>query len=285
MDCGTRRQARAASGRGQQFFGQYAAPGGNRLTFAHAYIGGCPLEKHVALAEIFEKDPQDPKGRPYAGKTSLRDLLQKDEWEYVTIQQASIKSFELDSYRPWARQLYDYIKRYAPQAEVLVHQTWAYREDDVLFQGGEFSADLMHQRLTEAYHTIANELGCRVIPVGDAFYAARKNAGWGFDPKFTVDPKAYQYPQVPRQGRTLHTGWRWSTKGGKQKLGNDTHHAGIAGQYLGACVWFEFLFQQSIVGNTFVPPGLSADDVRSLQDVAHRVVAERSQPQKQAITK
>jgi hypothetical protein len=53
----------------------------------------------VQLAEAFENDPQDPVGRPDAGKSSLRDLLQREQWDYVTIQQASIKSFELDSYR------------------------------------------------------------------------------------------------------------------------------------------------------------------------------------------
>ena len=262
-----------------------AAPGGNHLTFGHASIGGCPLEKHVGLAEAFEKDPQDPRGRPYEkGKMSLRDMLQRDKWDYVTIQQASIKSFELDSYRPWAKQLYDYIKRYAPQAEVLIHQTWAYREDDDRFRSGEFSADLMHQRLTEAYSTIAGELGCRMIPVGNAFKTARAT-GWGFDAKFTVDPKAYQYPKAPEQGRTLHAGWRWSTRGDKRKLAVDTHHAGVAGEYLGGCVWFEFLFQQSIVGNTFVPLGLTADDARSLQNVAHRVVVERSQQPTRAAAK
>jgi hypothetical protein len=274
------------SGNTTRFLGDLVdASGGNRLTFAHACIGGCPLEKHVKLAEAFEKDAQDPAGRPYSGKTSLRDLLQQEKWDYVTIQQASIKSFELESYRPWARQLYDYIKRYSPQAEVLVHQTWAYRDDDTLFVSGDFTADLMHRRLTEAYTTIAAELGCRLIPVGNAFYMARQDPGWRFDASRAVDPKAYRYPQLPNQGRTLHSGWRWKESKGSQKLGNDTHHAGLAGQYLGGCVWFEFLYGQSVEGNSFVPRDLPADDARFLQKVAHRAVGEAVQLQKQGAPK
>jgi len=271
------------SGNATHFLGDLvAASGGNRLTFAHASIGGCPLEKHVRLAEAFENDPRDPAARPYSGKASLRDLLQREKWDYVTIQQASIKSFELEAYRPWAKKLYDYIKRCCPQTEVLVHQTWAYREDDPLFRGGDFSADIMHQRLSHAYATIAGELGCRVIPVGDAFQAVRMLPAWRFNGNLAVDPRAYQYPRLPEQGRTLHAGWRWNTRGGSQRLTNDTRHAGVAGEYLGACVWFEFLYQQTVVGNAFVPRGLPVDDARKLQEIAHQVVAERARPQKQA---
>ena len=263
------------SGNATRFLGDLvaASAGGNQLTFGHASIGGCPLEKHVRLAEAFEKDKHDPLGRPYAGKSSLREMLQRQKWDYVTIQQASIKSIELESYRPWARKLHDYIKQYAPQAEVLVHQTWAYRDDDRLFQSGKFSAGEMYRGLRDAYATIAKELGCRVIPVGEAFHQVCRDPGWRFDARGpAIDPKAYRHPQLPEQGRTLHAGWRWSGRDGRHVLSNDTHHAGLAGQYLAACVWFEFLYQQSIVGNKFVPRGLSAEDARFLQEVAHRVV-------------
>lgn len=264
------------SGNATRFLGDLviASNGGNKLTFGHAMIGGCPLEKHVRLAEAFEKDAQDPLGRPYSGKASLRDMLRRQKWDYVTIQQASIKSFDLENYRPWAQKLHDYIKRYAPQAEVLVHQTWAYRDDDPLFRSGTFSADTMHVRLSHAYTTIAAELGCRVIPVGDAFQMVRQDPAWRFDTKRVVDPKAYQHPRLPEQGRTLHAGWRWRTaKDGRQALANDTHHAGLAGEYLAACVWFEFLYQQSVVENTFVPRNLPAEDARFLRETAHRVVS------------
>jgi hypothetical protein len=274
------------SGNVTQYLGDLVkASGGNHLTFGHASIGGCPLEKHVRLAEAFEKDPQDPAGRPYSGKSSLRDMLQREKWDFVTIQQASIKSFEPESYRPWAKKLYDYIKRYCQQSEVLIHQTWAYRDDDPLFRSGQFTAESMHQRLTQAYTAIAGELGCRIIPVGDAFHAVRMLPAWQFDTKRVVDPKARQYPQLPEQGRTLHAGWYWRSTGGSQKLLNDAHHAGIAGKYLGACVWFEFLYGQSVVGNEFVPRDLPAEDARTLQEVAHRVVAERARPPKQSIAR
>jgi hypothetical protein len=53
----------------------------------------------------------------------------------------------------------------------------------------------------------------------------------------------------------------------------DGHHANLAGEYLGACVWLEVLFQQSAVGNAFVPKGLDPAYARFLQETAHRAVA------------
>ena len=52
----------------------------------------------------------------------------------------------------------------------------------------------------------------------------------------------------------------------------DGHHANTAGEYLGACVWFEVLFGESVVGNAFVTPGLDKTYARFLQETAHKTV-------------
>ena len=53
---------------------------------------------------------------------------------------------------------------------------------------------------------------------------------------------------------------------GKPKLSLDGHHTGVAGEYLGARVFFEVLFGESCVGSTFVPPGISSTQARFLQE-------------------
>ena len=55
----------------------------------------------------------------------------------------------------------------------------------------------------------------------------------------------------------------------------DGHHANLAGEYLGACVWYEVLFGDSSVGNAFLPEGLEAGYARFLQETAHRAVQAR----------
>ena len=52
----------------------------------------------------------------------------------------------------------------------------------------------------------------------------------------------------------------------------DGHHANAAGKYLGACVFYEFLFGENVERNSIVPKDLAADDAWYLQQTAHRAV-------------
>ncbi len=114
--------------------------------------------------------------------------------------------------------------------------------------------------------------------MGDAFFLADTDAKWGFkpDPK-PFDAKTAKQPELPMQMHSLHVGWRWakSKDGKKTTLGMDGHHANMAGEYLGACVWYEVLFGESAVGLAFIPKGLEAEFARFLQETAHEAVQAR----------
>ncbi len=62
---------------------------------------------------------------------------------------------------------------------------------------------------------------------------------------------------------------------GTPALRFDGHHANQAGQYLGACVWYEVLFGESVAANPYVPDGLDADWARTLRRTAHDAVRRR----------
>jgi len=259
-----------------RFLPELVKASGNALTFGHACIGGCSYAGHWKTVEAFEADPGDTAGRPYSyGERkglSLKEMLTAEQWDCVTIQQVSWESYRLESHRPHAKLLYDYVRKHAPEAEVLIHQTWAYQEDDPLFKDG-FTTEKMHDGLRNAYHTIARELGCRVIPVGDAFRLARRSPDWRYvcpDPNF--DYANAKHPNLPDQTRLLTTGLFWSRQDdGTFKLGMDGHHANANGEYLGGCVWFEFLYGRSVVGNTCLPEPVTEPAV--LQKIAHDTMA------------
>lgn len=258
-----------------------AKAGGHTLIHRPVVVGGASLELHATQAKNHELDPADPKGL-YRNGRSLQDELAAEKWDYVTIQQASIKSHNLATYRPHAKWLADCIARIAPGAKLLVHQTWAYRVDDPRFTaptgkaGEPKTQEEMYRGLTEAYRTIAAELGAGILPVGDAFFLADTHPEWGYRPDTRFDPKTAKAPALPDQGHSLHVGWRWTQPkgGGAAVLRMDGHHANLAGEYLGACVWYEILFGESAVGNPFLPEGLDADHARFLQETAHRAVTD-----------
>ncbi len=255
-----------------------AKAGGHTLIHNSLVIGGSSFQVHA------DKSKAEGKARLYSNSRDLVSNLTADKWDYVTIQQASIKSHDFTTYQPYAGILRDLITKHAPQAKLLIHQTWEYRLDDPRFAvkepkpGEPKTQEEMYRGLNAAYDKIAAEFNARVIPVGDAFHLADTDATWGYrkDPK-PFDAKKARQPELPDQTHSLHVGWRWakSKDGKKITLGMDGHHANMAGEYLGACVWYEVLFGDSVVENAFVPKGLEVEYARFLQKTAHKAVEAR----------
>ncbi len=253
-----------------------ALAGGHTLIHTPLVIGGSSFQVHA------DKAKAEGKTRLYTNGRDLIANLTAEKWDYVTIQQASIKSHDYATYQPYAGILRDYITKHAPQAKLLIHQTWAYRKDDPRFTkpsdkaGEPKKQEEMYRGLTAAYDKIAAEFGAKIIPVGDAMFTADTDAKWGFKPVSGFNPKTAKKPELPDQTHSLHVGWRWTTKNGKTTLGMDGHHANMAGEYVGACVWYEVLFGESAVGNSYIPKGLDAEYARFLQEMAHKAVQARA---------
>ena len=261
------------------YLGDLAKAGGHTLIHQPLVIGGASFQVHTEKAQKHEAYPKDKAGLYTSGR-GLKENLELQKWDYVTIQQSSIKSHDFATYQPYAGWLRDYITKHAPQAKLLVHETWEYRKDDPRFikSGEPQSQEEMYTGLRAAYDKIAAEFNARIIPTGDAFHLADTDPTWAYQTDTTFDPKAAKQPELPNQTHSLHVGWRWAKPktGGPVALGMDGHHANMAGEYLGACVWYEVLFGESAVGSTFMPKGLDPKDARFLQETAHRAVIERT---------
>ena len=266
-----------------------ALAGGHILIHTPLVIAGASFQVHADKAR---KNMEDPTGKAglYTNGRGLKENLVAEKWDYVTIQQASIKSHDFGTYQPFAGILRDLISEHAPQAKLLIHQTWAYRVDDPRFSaktpkaGEPKTQEEMYHGLTSAYDRLAAEFGAKVIPVGDAMHAADSDPEWGFKPDTAFDVKTAKQPELPGQTHSLHVGWRWvkSKDGKKTTLGMDGHHANLAGEYLGACVWYEVLFGESAVGNSYIPRGMDADYAHFLHRTAHQAVQARLSVKKNA---
>ncbi|OIN55935.1 DUF4886 domain-containing protein [Arsenicibacter rosenii] len=255
-----------------KFLPQLSKEGGHSLVIGRAEIGGSSLQRHWEHAEAAEKDPNDPKGKPYSGK-SLKDLLSAGTWDVVTIQQASILSGDSSTYQPYARKLYDFVKKLQPQAQIVFHQTWAYRTDSKDFSrispnDSARNARQMWQASRAAYHATAGALGVPVIPNGDAFYRISSSRKWGYRAKQPVNPAQLKAPVLPDQTHSLHVGYRWD----KDKLAFDSHHANDAGCLLGGLVWYSFLFNESPEKLTFRPETVDEAFAGQLRKTAWKTV-------------
>ena len=183
---------------------------GDVLIHHQAAIGGGSLEQHWEKYERHDADPDDPRGL-YTTKKSLVEELAAEPWDFVTIQQVSIKSHDASTYRPFAGRLADLIRGRSPHAKLYMHETWAYRRDDPRFAvkspapGEPADQEAMHRGLSHAYRLIAGEIGAPIIPVGDAFHLADSDPEWGYrpDPKFDFDDAAF--PACP--SRRIRCTW------------------------------------------------------------------------------
>lgn len=267
------------SGNATKYLPALAKDGGHEIVLGKAELGGHSLKQHWSYVEAAEANPEDPKGKAYHNKTkSLRELLAAGAWDVVTIQQYSLHSADVETYRPYARKLHDFVKTLQPQAEVVFHQTWAYRSDARAFglinvaENKRAKSQLeMWENSRAAYHTIAKELGLRVIPVGDAFMKVSADPKWGYKKDEVFDFKNLVHPALPDQTNSLHVGYVWSKTG--DKLNFDANHANAAGCYLAGLVWYKFLFNESPTKLTFAPPTVPADFAAYLREQAEATEA------------
>lgn len=259
------------------FLPQIAEAGGKKLVVGRASLGGCSLERHAR--HLREALAGDPKGKAYQGR-SLPEILSSREWDIVTIQQWSQLSFKPETFQPHADELIAAIRTYVPNAEIVVHQTWAYRDDHPWFQKSDgFTPAKMYEGLTATYKAFADGKGFRVLPVGDAMHLARKTPRWTYvaDPEFDfANPPA---GQLPNQNGSLYVGWRWTTpkNSSEPKLQLDAIHCNTPGKYIAGAVWYLQLFNTDTIPDSYIPKNLDPEDAADLRRHALAAVqAERA---------
>jgi len=264
------------AGNACKYLKQIAADGGVDMVIGTANLGGCTLERHAALAK---QSATDPANNPYnrvvgskRSKLSLQDYLVADEWDYVTVQQMSALSFKPETYHPHIDELVAITRELAPNAELLIHETWAYRPDsDLLKKWGMTQAE-MHAGIVDAYGRVAKKFEAKIIPVGSAFHKYRTTNGRKVvvpDPGYDFDKPVH--PQLPDQSNSLVVGWYWDKKGEQPKLRIDFKHANVAGCYLAGLVWYETLTGNDARQIEYTPRGIKDGDESFLREVAHSV--------------
>lgn len=259
-----------------KFLTKIAADGGVEMVIGKANLGGCTLERHASLAK---QSATDPANKPYTrvvgskrSKLSLQEYLAADDWDYVTVQQMSALSFKPETYHPHIDELVAIIREHAPNAELLIHETWAYRPDsDLLKKWGMTQAE-MHTGIVNAYSSVAKQFEAKIIPVGSAFNKFRTTDGHKVvvpDPNYDFENPVH--PNRPDQTNSLVAGWFWDKKGDKPKLKIDFKHANSAGCYLAGLVWYETLTGSDAREIDFTPYGVKDGDESFIREVAHAV--------------
>ena len=269
-------------------FPQVAKSMGLKLDLCSLYIGGCSFERHWKNVEKagdpnyqpydvgwnyggVAKDPNAPvakrvheaqrkhwkTGASYTAKNAgnIPEFLKADTWDVVTIQQASHFSWQPDTFRPFADNLVKTIRELAPQAQIVVQETWSYTPWDGRLKTWGIDQNEMYAKLHAAYGDYAAANGFMMIPVGTAVQNYRKDLPVKYtENSFGGDPCGSAKFEQGKDGK-------WVPKG-------DVFHFNREGHYLQALTWTATLFGVDVAKCPYKPTFLAADRAEKMKSAA-----------------
>ena len=218
---------------------------GREMIVGNMYIGGCTLERHARncledRAEYeYRKIGLDGRKRNARGK-SLSEVLADEQWDYVSLQQASGFSGIYDSFHPHIDQLIAYVRaRVHKRCKIIFHQTWAYQANSNHADFPRYGKDQMrmYQSVMQAERQVMKDLHIKtVVPNGTAVQNARQSS---------------LGDNLTRDGFHLNL---------------------LYGRYLAACTWYEVITGKRVKHNPYAPQGMTPEQILITRRAAHRAV-------------
>lgn len=216
------------------------------LTAVNLYIGGCSLERHMETVNEGQRVHHRQVNGIFPGEfCSIKEGLLSGEWDVVTIQQVSHKSGLEETYEPYGSQLLDFVAKYAPNAKVYFHRTWAYEIDSTHGQFPNYDCDQqkMYDMIISATDKFCEAHSLPVIGAGDVIQALRRT------PEFDY------------------------ANGGESLCRDGFHMNLIYGRYAVAATWFEKLTGKSIYDSDFIPEGADEKKIEVIKKTVHKLVS------------
>lgn len=220
-----------------------AKAAGIPMVIGNLYISGGSLKNHAdnirqnATAYSYRKIDKEGEKVTTAGYTIHR-ALQDEKWTHISFQEVSQFSGIYDSIQNNLPFVYEYVKPRAlnEDAKFLYHQTWAYAQNSTHtgFVNYYNNQTTMYEAIVNAVNQVRNLVNIdAIVPAGTAI----------------------------QNVRTSIIG---------DNLTSDGYHLNSnIGRYTAACVWFEVLTGQNVIGNNYVPAGMSNYEAEIGQQAAH----------------
>ncbi|MBR2043826.1 MAG: DUF4886 domain-containing protein [Clostridia bacterium] len=208
------------------YFRDIAKEAGIDVEVWHMAIGGCSLERHYNNMKADMPAYNFLVNEEHRPNASLAQVIEKEEFDLVTVQQVSHSSGLYSTFHPYIDEFVAYIRKHQPKAKLWLHKTWAYEKDSGHSGFNNYckNQQLMYNAICSVYERVAKEISADgIIPSGDVIQSLRN------EPEFN-------YPQEPslcRDGFHMHL---------------------LYGRYAVAATWFETLLKGDIREISFLPP-------------------------------
>ena len=220
---------------------------GKQVIVGNMYVGGANLDTHAANAtsnsNSYSYRKIDLNGnRTVTPNFSISNAIADENWDYISFQQASYESGLYDTFVTPLPIVYDVVqgRNSAPctNTQYVLHKTWAYAQNSTHPGFPNYNSDqmTMFNGIIDAYDRAENLIPTDiVVPAGTAI----------------------------QNGRTSFLGDGFT---------RDGFHLNDLGKYTASCTWFEMLFGESVIGNSYEPQGILAYYTELAQQAAHEAV-------------
>ena len=207
-----------------------ASLGREDIIAANLYIGGCPLSRHAENLRTNAKDYEYQRHGKEVYKACIRETLEADKWDVITLQQVSGLSGIEGTYHPYLEQVLDVVRTVCPDAKIMLHRTWAYEEGSGHGDFPRYDRDRvkMDTAIEAVYQNLSKTYGFEIIPSGN-FVTFLKS-----EPEFDI------------------------ANGGISLYRDRFHMSYTYGRYATAAVWLKVICGMTLDGATFVPEGSDA---------------------------
>ena len=234
----------------ESYLSPIAQADGVDVVIGNMYIGGCSLETHWNNAST--NAPAYSYRKIVGGvltttaNQTLLTAITDENWDIITIQQVSQNSGQIDTYFPYITNLLLAAKDNAtnPNVKFALHQTWAYAANSTHSGFANYNNDQnqMYLAIVETVNNVADQTQIdMIIPAGTAI----------------------------QNGRTSYIGDNFCRDGYHLDL--------LIGRYTASCTWYEKLTGRAVIGNSFIPTGMSELEATIAQNAAHYAVEQPSE--------
>lgn len=221
---------------------ELAADRGVTLIVNNLYIGGCSVERH---AGNIRNDVHDYVYRHVhygyydsRDNASIAEALAEEDYDIVTLQQASHYSGKWETYEPYLTELVDSLRKHIrPDAKIYWHMTWAYSKDSNHSHFPNYNRDqqLMYDSICACLDKVMQTgYFAGYIPGGHAVQLARQ------------------------------------TKIGDTMCRDGFHMQIPYGRYCLACTWLEALMGKDPRKVGFTTEGVTPEQAKILRKCAHK---------------
>jgi len=228
----------------ENYLFELADAAGKKIIIGNLYIGGASLSLH-------EKNSREDKaaysyrkinlsGQKHTiNQFTLSDGIADEDWDYISVQQVSQNSGQYEVVMQHLPQLLDYVRKRAPKAKIVYHQTWAYQHDSTHpgFASYDRSQEKMYNAIVATTQKVSKIKDIHtVIPSGSAIQNARTSS----------------------LGDTLT---------------RDGYHLDLSyGRFTAACTWYQKLFGIDVRENLYKPDSISETQAKIAKEAAYHAV-------------